>query len=302
MDARPLVIVGILGAGFFFMKRASASTVDHPTQQFIVPMDEVNSILAADGTIDTPPNVKPNSADEYVDTGVTSVAQNFNWAAYGDMVGASSNLPSDFDWGSFGNELEMWSSADSWSMNPTVESYSIALPDAMNTTQLANAIADFLMPAEAFVGYVYDDFNAKPWTQSQKGKPTIGYGHVVKPSEMAFYAANGIDELGAYQLLFDDIMERLLPLIPYVRVPLSVSQWVALISFAFNVGVGAVRGSTFFKLLNQGRGNTAEAEAAFKAWNKITVNGQKVVSRGLDNRRASEWQQFAVAEPVVYLA
>lgn len=70
-----------------------------------------------------------------------------------------------------------------------------------------------------------------------------------------------------------------------ITIPLRVNEQVALTFFCYNVGPACAT-STAFRLFNQGR--TAEGCQALGMWNKVTVNGRKVVSKGLVNRRAAE--------------
>lgn len=65
------------------------------------------------------------------------------------------------------------------------------------------------------------------------------------------------------------------------------SVLVAGISFAYNIGDGGYRGSTFRREMM--KGNYGLACESMKLWNKITVNGKLVVSRGLVNRRNHEY-------------
>ena len=67
-----------------------------------------------------------------------------------------------------------------------------------------------------------------------------------------------------------------------VTVPLSANQFDALVSFAYNCGSGALKGSTLLKCVN--RGDHAAAAKEFHKWNK--ANGK--VLAGLTRRRASE--------------
>ncbi len=109
----------------------------------------------------------------------------------------------------------------------------------------------------------------------------------------------------AYQLLLSDVRKHLGPVAPYVKVPLTLSQWIVIASMAFQFGPGAIKGATFLNMLNEGA-PLDEIETNFKSWSKITVveNGvkKKVVSRGILNRRNAEWAMFLQPEPVVYLA
>lgn len=59
------------------------------------------------------------------------------------------------------------------------------------------------------------------------------------------------------------------------------------ISFVYNVGDGAYRGSTYRQRLKQGRYYEA-CTVEMPKWKYITKRGRKVVSNGLVNRRAKE--------------
>jgi lysozyme len=71
-----------------------------------------------------------------------------------------------------------------------------------------------------------------------------------------------------------------------VTVPLSQNQFDALVSFAFNVGVTALRYSTLLRLLNQGLYD--EAASQFLRWDKARVDGKLVPVAGLAKRRQRE--------------
>lgn len=67
-----------------------------------------------------------------------------------------------------------------------------------------------------------------------------------------------------------------------VKVPLEPHQMAALVSLAYNIGIGALRGSTLLRLLNAG--NYTGAGMQFGRW--IRAGGR--VMQGLVNRRADE--------------
>jgi lysozyme len=71
-----------------------------------------------------------------------------------------------------------------------------------------------------------------------------------------------------------------------VKVPLAQGQFDALVSFSFNVGLGALGSSTLLRKLNAGDYRGAAAE--FPRWNKA---GGKVYE-GLTRRRAAERSLF----------
>lgn len=71
-----------------------------------------------------------------------------------------------------------------------------------------------------------------------------------------------------------------------IKVPLNLNQQMALAFFCYNVGNYACINSTAFRTINAGS-YTAGCQA-MGMFNKITVNGRKVVSKGLVNRRNAE--------------
>lgn len=71
-----------------------------------------------------------------------------------------------------------------------------------------------------------------------------------------------------------------------VTYPIEPETRAALISFSYNVGGSAMRKSTAVKLINQGK--IEQGCKALGMWTKATVNGKKVVVKGLVNRRNEE--------------
>lgn len=120
------------------------------------------------------------------------------------------------------------------------------------------------------------------------GKPTIGYGHLVGALENF---DNGITEDQAALLLASDVATAENAVAALVAVPLTQSQFDALVSFTFNAGVSAFKNSTLLQVLNAGDYDGAAQQMA--RWVYVTRGGQKVVDAGLQNRRGSEIMQFA---------
>ena len=77
-----------------------------------------------------------------------------------------------------------------------------------------------------------------------------------------------------------------------VRVPINANQMAALVSFVYNVGIGAFKRSSLFRLLNAGR--YAEAADQLLRWDKA---GGKVLP-GLTRRRIREREIFLTKEAV----
>jgi len=124
---------------------------------------------------------------------------------------------------------------------------------------------------------------------------TIGWGHVVldpngnqikglenKKLAYAMYP-KGITMLEAEVLLNDDIRRFSVGVTRSVKVPLNVNQFCALVSFSFNIGMGAFNKSTLLSLLNANLFEQVPIQLV--RWNKGA--GGKVLN-GLVNRRKAE--------------
>lgn len=120
--------------------------------------------------------------------------------------------------------------------------------------------------------------------QDSVGVWTIGVGHT-----KGVIAGQIITPGMADALLEDDLQEVYDCIEALVHVPLSQGQFDALCSFAFNLGCGALKGSTLLKMLNSG--DYSGAEQQFQRWNKA---GGSVLA-GLTKRRAGEAQMFSEA-------
>jgi len=118
------------------------------------------------------------------------------------------------------------------------------------------------------------------------GKLTIGHGHA-----FGDVAKNQvITKEEAEKILEKDIEHFKTGVTKYVMVKLSENQLGALISFAFNVGIGNFKKSTLLKKLN-----TKDYEGAafeFLKWNKATIDGKLTVLNGLTKRREAEKEIF----------
>lgn len=125
--------------------------------------------------------------------------------------------------------------------------------------------------------------------RDERGLPTIGVGHLIKPSEPYLMTAT-LNDTQVDALFTTDFNEAADAIAKYVRVPLNENQRAALVSLVFNIGIDAFRNSTLFRLLNAG--DYAGAANQFLAWNKVTIDGQKVPSNGLTKRRYAEMQIF----------
>lgn len=117
--------------------------------------------------------------------------------------------------------------------------------------------------------------------QDSVGVWTIGYGSTkgVRPGDE-------ISQAQAIELLATDVERHADGVRKYTEVPLTQSQFDALVSFTFNLGVGALRGSTLLRKLNAGDYHGAADELL--RW--VHAGGEKL--RGLERRREAERAMF----------
>lgn len=119
------------------------------------------------------------------------------------------------------------------------------------------------------------------------GIPTIGFGHVIKPNEEYTSITDGTAEA----ILLKDLSPTERMVNTKVTVHMNQNEYDALVIFAFNTDC---IGATMLELLNKEDYKGCAEE--FKRWNKITVNGKKVVCQGLNNRRTAEYRLFTLGE------
>lgn len=114
------------------------------------------------------------------------------------------------------------------------------------------------------------------------GVLTIGFGHTgsdVKEGQVVTYKE-------AYDMLLEDLKRYASGLAAWVNVKVTEGQYIALLSLAFNVGVGAVAKSTLLRLLNAG-----DIEAAGDEFLKWTYAAGRELP-GLVRRRREERKLF----------
>ncbi len=117
--------------------------------------------------------------------------------------------------------------------------------------------------------------------QDGGGHWTIGYGHT-----MGVVPGMRITQAQADAMLAQDILSFANNILPLLVLIPGVGQYAALISLAFNIGVGAFKKSTVLRQHNAG--NTQAAADAFLLWDKEHENGVLVEVLGLLNRRKAE--------------
>jgi lysozyme len=134
---------------------------------------------------------------------------------------------------------------------------------------------------------------AYPDPGSRDGKPvTIGYGSTRWEDGTPIELGQTVTRERADEMLRREVAETEGAVDRLVTVPLSQSQFDALVSFAFNVGIGAFARSTLLRLLNAG--DYAGAADQFLSWNK----NDGAVMEGLTKRRQRERAMFLLPQHV----
>jgi lysozyme len=116
------------------------------------------------------------------------------------------------------------------------------------------------------------------------GVPTIGYGATTWGNGQKVKMGEIVSMTMAEKLLLADLEKRSNSL---AGLKVNQNQFDALISFVYNLGIGAFRGSTLFRKVQQDP-NDPTIRAEFMKWNKARVAGKLVELRGLTRRRDAE--------------
>ncbi|MCT7528833.1 lysozyme [Aliarcobacter cryaerophilus] len=117
--------------------------------------------------------------------------------------------------------------------------------------------------------------------------PTIGYGNTFYANGTKVKLGEQISKTDALELLEKvvnkDFADKIFPLI---KVKVSQNEFDAMVSLAYNIGVGNFSKSTLLKKLNSGDFDGASNE--FLKWNKS--GGKELL--GLTKRRQREYEMF----------
>ena len=113
------------------------------------------------------------------------------------------------------------------------------------------------------------------------GVPTIGYGHTKNVR-----LGDRITEYCAKEYLLQDLYETE-QAVNALNVAKTSGQFDALVSFAFNLGIGHLKSSTLLKVIREG-GSKQQITREFKRW--IYADGKPL--KGLVRRREWEAKRF----------
>lgn len=111
------------------------------------------------------------------------------------------------------------------------------------------------------------------------GYKTIGYGHKLNKNE----EFQEVTESFAEELLLKDLEFAEKGVTRYINPEISDNQFSAIVSFTFNLGIGALQRSCLRQKINYGS-SSDEILAEFRKW--VFVGGKKLL--GLMHRREAE--------------
>lgn len=133
----------------------------------------------------------------------------------------------------------------------------------------------------------FEGLSLKPYMCPAK-KATIGYGNTYYKDgtkvTMLDKPITKEDAIKLLEIIVDSFAKQVSKL---VTSPLNQNQINAVVSFAYNVGVGNLKNSTLLKLINKDHNQLAISNEFLK-W--INVGGEK--SKGLERRRIKESQIY----------
>ena len=172
-----------------------------------------------------------------------------------------------------------------------------------NAARLSRAGGEFIARFEGFRPEPYNDADNPP-------NATIGFGHMlhkgpVTAADKARYP-RGMSRDDALALLESDAASCAAAVHQHVRPSLDQAQVDALVSFAFNVGVGGFESSTLLKDINSGHMvkdlHASDDAARHAAQNAIRSaflmwdRGNNQVLPGLEKRRTAEAHLFMTGD------
>ena len=162
-----------------------------------------------------------------------------------------------------------------------VQTTLLALPTPAHSKDnfcLSDDGVKFLTEHEGVVYKIYNDI---------AGYPTGGIGHKLSKKEnLQYNVGDKIDEATTISWFVEDVREACAAIDFYVKVPLTINEKDAIVSFIYNIGNEAFAESTFLRELNRKQYLSASRE--FTRW--IWAGGKR--SKGLLNRRLSEQELF----------
>ena len=149
-------------------------------------------------------------------------------------------------------------------------------------------MTDDVMSIAARLVAEFEGFRAEPYLCPAQVW-TIGYGTTRIAGKPVTATTPPITEAVAQRWLQDDLAQFARDVDRLCRMPLTVNQRAALVSFTYNLGAGALERSTLLRRIKDG--DMAGAAGEFDRW--VMAGGQRL--NGLVRRRAAERALFEAA-------
>lgn len=153
-----------------------------------------------------------------------------------------------------------------------------------DAVQFSEKGLEWLAGLEGFRSEMYCD---------EAGHCTVGYGHLVhrgplgsNPRAEEPFVGRTLTKTQGRNLLRLDVQKAETAINSFVTVPLTQSQFDALVSFVFNIGADAFEESTLLRLLNDRFYDAVPHEIV--RWHYVHRDGERVSSAGLMKRRLAE--------------
>lgn len=136
----------------------------------------------------------------------------------------------------------------------------------------------------------FECFLAEPYLDAV-GVPTIGYGTTHYPNGTSVTMKDAaLIETSAFAILMGNLAPLASKIWTATTAQPTVNQWSAMLSLAYNIGLGAFLRSTLLREFNAGAERAAGDQ--FLVWDKIVHDGKLVECPGLLNRRIAEHVLF----------
>jgi lysozyme len=135
----------------------------------------------------------------------------------------------------------------------------------------------------------YESFSAEAYL-CPVGVWTIGWGTTRYPSGHPVRKGDTCTGEEAQDWLEQDVEKFESAVSSMVSQPINQPMFDALVSWTYNVGIGAMQRSTLIRMINEGDWLGSVQE--FDRWTRGVVNGQMVSLRGLQLRRDEEQAMF----------
>lgn len=121
------------------------------------------------------------------------------------------------------------------------------------------------------------------WYKCPAGVWTIGYGHTGAIGAPAYRVGQRITQAEANSILASDLRSTEAGVSKLLKRPLPINKYDAVVSLAYNIGVGAFGGSHLLEFVNNG--DFASASAQFLLWDR---SGGRVLPGLVQRRRAEQ--------------